>query len=68
MIVLELMIVSFRMIGNLLYKLEISHYSMPFQWNRSIALECARDVLARRVESVYLSCWRLDVLVMAQTI
>ena len=37
MTVLELMFVSFRMIGNLLYKSAISIYSVPFQWNRSVA-------------------------------
>ena len=40
MTVLELMFVSFRMIGNLLYKSTISIYSVPFQWNRSVARVC----------------------------
>ena len=40
MTVLELMFVSFRMIGNLLYKSAISIYSVPFQWNRSVARVC----------------------------
>ena len=40
MIVLELMIVSFRMTGNLLYKPAISRYAVPFQWNRSVARVC----------------------------
>ena len=40
MIVLELMFVSFRMIGILLYKLAISIYSVPFQWNISVARVC----------------------------
>ena len=67
MIVLELMFVSFRMIGNLLYRSAISIYSVPLQWNRSVARVC-RDVLTRCVESLYLSCWRLDVPGMAHTI
>ena len=46
MIVLELMVVSFCMIGNLLYKSTISRYSVPFQWNRSVALSGA-DTVAR---------------------
>ena len=37
MTMLELMFVSFRMIGNMLYKPAISRYSVPFQWNRSVA-------------------------------
>ena len=40
MTVLELMFVSFRMIGNLLYKSAISIYSVQFQWNRSVARVC----------------------------
>ena len=40
MTVPELMRVSFRMIGNLLYKSAISRYSVPFQWNRSVARVC----------------------------
>ena len=40
MIVLELMFVSFRMIRNLLYKSAIRIYSVPFQWNRSVARVC----------------------------
>ena len=47
----------FRMIGNLLYKSKISRYSVPFQWNRSVARVC-QACLARRLESVSLSCWR----------
>ena len=39
MIVLEHMFVSFRMIGNMLYKPAII-YSVPFQWNRSVARLC----------------------------
>ena len=35
--VLELMFVSFRMIGNLLDKSAISIYSVLFQWKRSVA-------------------------------
>ena len=40
MIVLELMFVSFCMIGNLLNKSAISSYSVPFQWNRYVARVC----------------------------
>ena len=40
MTVLELMFVSFRMIGNLLNKSAISIYSVPFQWNISVARVC----------------------------
>ena len=40
MIVLELMFVSFRMIGNLLYKSTINIYSVSFQWNISVAIVC----------------------------
>ena len=34
------MLVSFRMIGNLLYKSAISRYWVPFQWYRSVARVC----------------------------
>ena len=34
------MFVSFRVIGNLLYKSAISIYSVPFRWNRSVARVC----------------------------
>ena len=38
--VLELMFGSFRMTRNLLCKLAIIRYSVPFQWNRSVARVC----------------------------
>ena len=40
MTVLELVFVSFRMIGNVLYRSAISIYPVPFQWNRSVARVC----------------------------
>ena len=60
MIVLELMFVSFRMIGNLMDKSANSIYSVPFQWTISVAIVC-QACFGTSCGISITSCWRVDV-------